>query len=139
MAGGDPSLAKWDSYAGAAYRETGRFPEALAEYGRVQQMWGEPPLFGYAITYARMGKRTEASQILSKLQTYGRGHYVNPVTVAAIYANLSEKDSAFAWLDRTIQDRTVFLLAIATWPEFDPLRSDPRFAQLLRRIGLPSR
>jgi len=134
----DPDFWYWDVYQAAAYRERGRIPDALAEYRRIQGLAGDKPLFGYAITYARMGRVAEAREILGRLQAYARGHYVNPLSIAAIYAGLSDKDEAFAWLDRAIRDRTVFLFGIVRWPEFDPLRQDPRLAQLVRRIGLPA-
>ena len=134
----DPDFWYWDVYPGAAYRERGQIPEALAEYGRIQQLAGDQPLFGYAITYARAGKVAEAREILRRLQTLAREHYVNPLSIAAIHASLGEKDAAFASLDRAVQDRTVFLFGLVTWRDFDPIRQDPRFGQLIRRIGLPS-
>jgi len=122
--------------AGPQARPQGRSQGSEARTRR-GALAGDQPLFGYAITYARMGRVTEAREILARLQAYARGHYVNPMSIAAIYASLGDKDEAFAWLDRTIQDRTVFLFGIVTWPEFDPLRHDPRFVQLIKRIGLP--
>jgi len=76
--------------------------------------------------------------MVTRLEAYGRDHYVNPITLAAAYAALGERDQAFAWLDRTVTDRTGWLWGIATWPEFDSLRRDPRLVQLIRRMGLPA-
>ena len=64
--------------------------------------------------------------------------YVAPYNLAAIYAGLGEKDQAFAWLDRAYADRSGFLaFYFTTDTRLDNLRSDPRFAELLRRVGLP--
>ncbi len=132
----DPTYIYVDWFAGAAYREQGRYEEALAEYRRAQGLMGDQPLHGYAITYARMGKTSEAREILGRLEAYGRGHYVNPLFLAEVHVSLGEKDRAFEWLERAASDRTVLLGGLKFWPELDPLRSDPRFAALTKRIGL---
>jgi len=132
-----PNFIYLDTFLGAAYREQGRYQEALAEYGRAQASMGEQPLYGYAVTYARMGRMKEAREILSRLEAYGEQHYVNPVFLAAIHASLGEKDRAFEWLERASRDRSKILSALNYLPEFDSLRSDPRFAALGRRLALP--
>ena len=134
----DARFLYWDSFLGAAYREKGQFAEALAEYERAQQAAGDMPLFGYAVTLARAGKTAEARAMLARLQAYGRDHYVNPITFTAIYAALGDRDRAFAWLDRTVEDRTGWLWGIASWPELDSLREDPRLGKLIKRMGLPT-
>ena len=126
-----------DTNAGAAYREQGRYQEALAEYARAQAVMGEQPLYGYAVTYARMGRMKEAREILGRLAAYAERHYVNPFFLAAIHASLGDKDRAFESLDRAARDRTMLIAWLNDWPEFDSLHSDPRFAALGRRLGLP--
>ena len=133
----DPTYFYLDAFAGAAYREKGQYDKALAEYAAAQRLVGDQPLHGYIITYARMGKTSEARAMLARLQTYAREHYVNPMFFAEVHASLGEKDLAFKWLDRAAEDRTVWVLGLNLWPELDSLRSDPRFAALVRRIGLP--
>ena len=134
----DPRFFYWDSFLAAAYREKGQFAEALAEYERAQQAAGDMPLYGYAMTLARAGQTPKARAMVQRLQARGRDHYVNPITLVAAYAALGDRDQAFAWLDRTVADRTGWLWGITTWPEFDPLQQDPRLAQLVRRMRLPS-
>jgi eukaryotic-like serine/threonine-protein kinase len=134
----DARFFYWDSFLGAAYREKGQFTEALAEYERAQQAAGDVPLYGYAVTLARAGQTAKARAMLDRLLAYGRDHYVNPITLVAVYAALGDRDQAFAWLDRTVIDRTGWLWGIATCPEFDSLQQDPRLRQLIRRIGLPT-
>ncbi|HYW30250.1 MAG TPA: protein kinase [Gemmatimonas sp.] len=133
----DARFFYWDSFLGAAYREKGQYAEALAEYERAQQAAGDVPLFGYAVTLARAGQTAKAQVMLERLRAYGRDHYVNPISMVAIYAALGDRNEAFAWLDRTVADRTGWLWGIATWPEFDSLQQDPRHTQLIQRMGLP--
>ena len=135
----DSTFLYMDWFVGAAYREQGRYAEALAEYRRAQDLAGEQPLHGYAITYARMGRTEEAREILGRLEAYARTHYVNPIFLAEVHASLGERDLAIEWLERAVSDRTVWVAGLHRWPELDPLRSDPRFTALIRRIGLPAR
>jgi hypothetical protein len=96
------------------------------------------PLYGYAVTLARAGQTARARGMVERLQAYERDHYVNPITLVAAYAALGDRDQAFAWLDRTVSDRTGWLWGIATWPEFDSLQQDPRLGQLVQRMRLPT-
>ena len=61
----------------------------------------------------------------------------NPLSIASYYAAAGEKDLAFPWLEKAFQARIPQLLYLKANPYFDPIRSDPRFADLLRRIGFP--
>jgi hypothetical protein len=63
--------------------------------------------------------------------------YSSAYWIASMYAELGEKDQAFRWLDTAYQERELFLLGLKTDFSFDPIRSDPRFAELVRRVGLP--
>ena len=62
--------------------------------------------------------------------------YVSPYLIAIVYVGLGDKDQAFAWLDKAFQDRSSLLLWLKVEPQFDSLRDDPRFQDLLRRVGL---
>ncbi len=90
---------------------------------------------GYA--YARAGKSAEARKVLSELKELSKRRYVSGCDFAAIYAGLGEKDQAFASLERAYEQRDYRLITVNMLPLLDPLRSDPRFQDLLRRIGLP--
>ncbi len=87
--------------------------------------------------YAMAGSRSDAEKVLQTLSQQANKSYVSAFDVAAIYAGLGEKDKAFAWLDKAAAEHSSFL-AYSKWePRLDPLRSDPRFKQVLARIGLP--
>ncbi len=64
--------------------------------------------------------------------------YVSPYLFALVYAGLGDKDQTFAQLEKAFQDRSFFLIWLKVEPQFDSLRDDPRFQDLLRRIGLQS-
>ncbi len=75
--------------------------------------------------------------ILNQLNALSKQRYVSPYDTALIHAGLRDKDRAFAWLERAYEERSVWLIFLKVEPSLDPLRSDPRFNDLLRRIGLP--
>jgi hypothetical protein len=87
---------------------------------------------GYA--YALGGRRAEAHDLLAQLEK-GSGGSVRPLAVARVYAGLDDRDEAFAWLSKAIDQRDVALFLQAD-PVYDRLRSDPRFLSLLRRVNL---
>jgi hypothetical protein len=82
---------------------------------------------------ARAGRRDEA---LAKARALESRLYVPAEGVAAIYAGLGDREAAFTWLDRAVDTRGVGLIFLAVEPMYESLRSDPRFQQLVRRIGL---
>jgi TolB-like protein/Flp pilus assembly protein TadD len=87
--------------------------------------------------YAVAGRRSDAEQVLQTLAQRANKTYVSAFDIATIYTGLGEKDTAFAWLEKAAAERSTFLVYSKWEPRLDPLRSDPRFNRLLRRIGLP--
>jgi TolB-like protein/Tfp pilus assembly protein PilF len=87
--------------------------------------------------YATAGRRSDAEHVLQTLFQRSGKSYVSAFDVATIYAGLGEKDKAFTWLDKAADERSSFLVYSKWEPRLDPLRSNPRFDQLLARIGLP--
>ena len=81
--------------------------------------------------------RQQNQLILDSLKASAEKDYVSPGLFALSYAKLGNLDQAFAWLDKAFAERTPWLTYIKTDPAFDSLHSDPRFADLLRRVGLP--
>jgi hypothetical protein len=83
-----------------------------------------------------MGRREDAGRLLDQLIQKSRQQYVTADSIAAVYVALGEKDEAFRWLDRAVEEHSGSFYSYMFCPEFRALRSDPRFADLLRRIGL---
>ncbi|PYK71044.1 MAG: hypothetical protein DME44_09185 [Verrucomicrobia bacterium] len=131
----DPNYFYLDSDLAAAYREKGNFPEAIALYTKAQEAT-HLPSSGLAITYARMGRQTEARNILAQLLQEREKRYVSAPLIAAVYVAFGEKEEAFRWLERAFAEHSAILQWIAFLPEFRPLHSDARFPHLLRRIGV---
>ena len=90
---------------------------------------------GYA--YAKAGKRNDANRILDELQKLSADRYVSAFELAAIHVALGEREQAFQLLERSYKERSFHLINLKVRPEFAPLRPDPRFHDLVRRIGLP--
>jgi hypothetical protein len=87
-------------------------------------------------TYAVSGERDKALKIVQQLTLLSKHRYVSPYQIAWIYMGLGEKDLAFDWLQKAVADRSILLAAMRS-QELDGLRSDLRYSELVRRIGLP--
>ncbi len=87
--------------------------------------------------YAREGRKQEARQLLRQLLLLARREYIDPGLPAAVYISLGDKEQAFAWLEKAYAAQSAYMTSLKAWSLFDPIRSDPRFADLLRRVGLP--
>ena len=124
---------------GNVYVQKGMYAEAIAEYQKAIPLSGdspdEPAALGYA--YALSGKRHEAQELIDELKERSKRRYISPTVIAFIYAGLGEKDQAFALLDKAYDERDSILVLLKVEPAFNNLRSDPRFAELMRRVGLP--
>ena len=131
----DPDYFYHGSELAAAYREKGMFAEALELCRKAGEVTGVPQA-GLAITYAKMGRRNDAERVFNEVKTFATTHYVAGETVASISVALNDNDTAFQWLERACLEHSGSLDGIAIRPEFRPLYSDPRFADLLKRIGL---
>ncbi len=119
--------------------EQKRMPEqAVAEFKRAVEATKGDPFFlaplGHAYALAR--NRREAEKILQTLNDRAKKSYVSPFDLALVYTALGEKDKAFALLDKAAAEHSTFLVYSKWEPRLDPLRSDPRFQDLLKRIGL---
>jgi len=88
--------------------------------------------------YAMAGNRPEAEKILQTLSDRATKSYVSPFDLALIHAALGEKDKAFVLLDKAVAERSTFVVYSKWEPRLNPLRSDPRFTQILKQIGLPA-
>jgi eukaryotic-like serine/threonine-protein kinase len=135
----DPNFARAHFFLGQAYMRKGAFAEAIAEFHRATTLSPNITQYkgGLGYAYARAGKSAEAHKLLSELKEHSKRRYVSWSDLAAIYAGLGEKDQAFACLENAYEQRETRVVKVNVVPFFDPLRSDPRFADLLRRIGLP--
>ena len=119
------------------YVRAGRFDEGVAEARAALRIENETEVsgvFGWAL--ARAGRRDEAAKVANALIERSRREYVSPYFIAMIYAGLGDADRAFEWLDRAYAGRSTLLAWQSTNADLDLLHSDPRFAELMKKMGL---
>ena len=132
----DPNhpYALW--FQALAHEQKRQLPEAIANLKKAVSL-SDAPLFRALLAngYALAGERTKALSVLDELKTLSKQRYVSPLDFAVVYTGLGDRDSAFQWLEKAYQERTMRIQELPE-PLFDSLRSDPRFRDLMRRIGL---
>jgi len=133
----DPTFAVAHFALGMAYEQKRKFGGAIAAFQKAVEFSGGNTAFksNLAHAYAVAGRKNDAIAILNELKERSKHEFLNPSEIALIYVGLDQKDEAMVWLEKAYKGR--FDPVILTWPAFDPLRSDPRFQNLMRRIGLP--
>src|ERR1700678_503488 len=132
----DPNFALAHNQLAQAYLQKQMYAEAVAELKTAVQLSGGSPAFiaNLARAYVASGKRSEAVKLLGDLKKSANPGYSNASEIAVIYAALGDTDQAMNWLEKGYEER--FNPGVLLRPGFDPLRSDLRFQNLVRRIGL---
>lgn len=132
----DPNFGLAYNQLGQAYLQKQMYAEAIGELQKAIQLSGNSPTCtaNLARAYAASGKRNEALQLLSDLKKSSNPGYSHASEIAVIYAALGDKNQAMTWLEKGYEER--FNPGVLLRPGFDPLRSDSRFQDLLRHIGL---
>ena len=123
---------------GLSYVQMGRLSEAVAETQKGAQLSDSPQaraVMGYAFAVA--GRRSEARKIADELAAKRRQNYLCPFEIGTIHISLGEKDEAFRWLERAYDERSACMPGLKFDPRLDPIRSDPRYQDLVRRVGFP--
>jgi TolB-like protein len=134
----DPTFSYASYVMASALEHAKNYRAAVTELNRVRPISGDWSWIvgelGYV--YALLGNRAESEKIINELHGRETREYIDPVLVAYIYIALGDKDRAFASLDKAYQERSGLICFLQIEPKFDPLRSDPRFQDLERRMGL---
>jgi tetratricopeptide (TPR) repeat protein len=129
------------NFLGLAYEQQGKMPEALAEFQAAVAPDNDnaETLSGLAHGYATAGKTADAQKVLADMKTLAEHGYVSPYNFALVYAGLGDKEQAFYWFDKALEERSYFMAVyLPTDARLDPLHSDPRFAALKQKVGLPN-
>jgi eukaryotic-like serine/threonine-protein kinase len=135
-----PNTTNIQRQLGLALSQQGRHQEAIAQVSQFRAPVSTATQLAWrAYIYARAGQRDEALRSLRELKAQAAQGRVPPLYFTRVYLGLGDKEQAFAWLRRGYEERSDHLLRIGVDPVFDPLRSDPRFDELLRGIGLAPR
>ena len=132
----DRNFALAHNQLGQAYLQKHMNDEAVAELQEAVQLSAGSPtcLANLARAYAASGRRSEAAKLLSDLKKHSSPGYSHASEIAVVYAALGDKNQAMTWLEKGYEER--FNPGVLLRPGFDPLRSEPRFQELVRRIGL---
>jgi TolB-like protein/DNA-binding winged helix-turn-helix (wHTH) protein/tetratricopeptide (TPR) repeat protein len=127
--------ANW--FMALALEKEGRIPEAIASLQRAV-IDSKAPLFKALLShaYGLAGERTKALSILEEIKLVSKQQYVSPMDFAIVYTGLGDRDMAFQWLETAYSERVMRIQELNE-PHFDSLRGDPRYEDLLRRIGIP--
>jgi serine/threonine-protein kinase len=134
----DPNFWFTHAFAASAYIEKGMFSLAVAEANKASALsegsTHATAFMGYAL--AKAGKQAEARSVLETLLKLSTDRYVPPYHIALIYNGLGERDQTLAWLERGYLERDSKMVFLSVEPKWNNLHSDPRFVDLLRRVGL---
>jgi TolB-like protein/DNA-binding winged helix-turn-helix (wHTH) protein/Flp pilus assembly protein TadD len=136
----DPNFGAAHEYLGLAYLQKSLYKESIEELekGLVDSPDSPGPLWKLGYAYAVTGRSREAFGMLDKLNELSKRQYVPPVAQAFVQGALGKKNKAFDWLEKSYAERNIGLggVDLKLNPNWDPLRSDPRFADLVRRVNL---
>jgi serine/threonine protein kinase/tetratricopeptide (TPR) repeat protein len=137
----DPNYAAARARLGVTYLQKGMYEEAIVELEKARALDSSPERPGRfawpAYAYAVSGQRDRARRMLAELKEQARQRHIPPINFAIIYTGLGEKDQAFAWLEKVYEEGNGREIGeVRVNPMFDGLRSDPRYAELLRRVNL---
>jgi len=135
----DPNFAAAHLLLGEDYRGAGLHSEAVIELQKGASLSGDSPLYAAqaAVALAVAGRKTEALRIAHDLEMTSKKRYVSPYGLAQIYAAADKNEDTFKWLQAAYDDHAAWMGYLAVDPIFDRYRSDERFKDLLRRVGLP--
>jgi tetratricopeptide (TPR) repeat protein len=124
-----------------AYRVTGRYDLWLEEWEKGARLNNDPEelarLDAARREYRKSGYDGALKRLVALQEEQSKRIYIDPARIAENYALLGEKDRAFSWLEKAYREKSGFLTDIKISPRYDSLRSDPRYADLLKRMGLP--
>ena len=134
----DPNFGVAHWYLGLSYDHEGMYPEAENELRKAKELLkdNEAVAADLGHVYAVSGRKDEARKVIDELKELSKRKYVSSYHVALIYLGLGEKDQAFEWLENAYRERSDLLVYLRVEPRLDSLRSDPRFVELVRRVGL---
>ena len=134
----DPSHYQAYWFLGHTYAANKQFEEAIAAAEKAVELSERTPgaLGILGLVYGLAGRKADALKILNELLELNKTRYVTPAALVNVYIGLGDKEQTFVWLEKAFQERSNYLAYLKVFPIVDPLRSDPRYADLVRRVGL---
>jgi eukaryotic-like serine/threonine-protein kinase len=123
-------------WLGRVYQAQGKLPDALVEFRAGESNW-IPTIAGLGYVYGRLGQRNEALKILQSMDDQSHKHFVTPYATALIYLGLGDKEKTLDFLARSFNERSNWLVWLLQDPRWDAMRSEPRFQEIVRKVGFP--
>jgi serine/threonine-protein kinase len=128
----EPNFGWSHTFLAMAYGQKGLWAESNAEFQKISALDGGAPNIGLVQAAAAMGRKDDARRIFVRIKDG-----LDPYVIGEGYVALGDKDEAFAWLEKGYRERSFFMVFLEVDPWWDPLRPDPRFQDLLRRMNFP--
>lgn len=133
----DRNFAEARFHLALAYEGKRAYEDAIREFEKYIELSGEKSMKAWiGRVYAESGKKNQALKVLAEMMEMSKPGQPSPYAIAALYAALGEKERAFEWLEKVYEQRSYHVVFLNADPALDGLREDPRFTDLLRRIGL---
>jgi DNA-binding winged helix-turn-helix (wHTH) protein/tetratricopeptide (TPR) repeat protein len=134
----DPNFAVAHWHLALACEQKGLFDDAIAEFQTASTLSGGSPLMKASLghAYAKANRKEEATRILAELNELSKQRYVSSYERAAISVALGDERQAFQWLEKAFEEHSFHMVYLKVWPQFSAIRSNPRFQQLVQRLGL---
>jgi TolB-like protein/Flp pilus assembly protein TadD len=134
----DPNFWVTHLTLGKVYLQQRKYPEAIAEFSKAKELshGNSEAIASIGYTAALAGDKAKARAVLEELKAVSDQHYVPPVNIALVYDGLGDQNEALSWLEKACEERDVRLTLLKVDPRWDSFRSNPRFAAILKRIGL---
>lgn len=122
---------------GQVYEQRGEYALAISEFEQAVHLAEDDPYYEGSLghAYGASGNLQRARTVLEKLQDRAKHQYVPPYAIAVVYAGMGNRDEAFHWLQKALEDRSTSMVFLRSDPEFAALRSDPRFSQLSKTVA----
>jgi tetratricopeptide (TPR) repeat protein len=124
--------------AGMCHYMKAQYPQAIQEYTKAQTMNPESTyvVVGLGVSFAKSGNRGAAYQAIEKLHAMEKDGYVSPAYIGLVYQALGDTDNEFLWYRKGYDDRAEWLLWLTVDPLYDGQRADPRFLDLVQKVGV---
>jgi serine/threonine-protein kinase len=134
----DPTFVQVHTDLGRLCTQIGRHDEAIASFHAAARLNGVEPdaVPGLAYAYARAGREADARRMLEVLEARRKERFVSPHGLAVVHLALGDRERAFEWLEQALAEHDTALVWLRVHPRLDPLRSDPRFVDIQKRVGL---
>jgi len=134
----NPKAAGPHFWLGRVLQAQRNYPQAVAEYRKGGVSAWPPALAGLGYMYGAIGQRLEAVKVLHEIDGMAQKEFVTPYAAALVYLGLGEKEKTLSLLRQCYEERSNWLVWLLKDPRWDPMRAEPRFQEIVRKVGFPA-